>query len=120
MGRKTCVVVRDASIGRRLFARADLVIEHDDDRGPEAEIRALRSRLEEVSSQLALAEARRAELEATLPAEADAEGDPDGDSDNDSDNVYVFAVDDESTDAFDRFFTSPDPHLDKVRRFLLD
>lgn len=37
-----------------------------------------------------------------------------------ADNVYVFDDGDESTAAFDAFFATPDPHLDKVRRFLLD
>lgn len=35
-------------------------------------------------------------------------------------NVYVFDDHDESRVAFDEFFSNPDPHLDKVRGFLLD
>lgn len=35
-------------------------------------------------------------------------------------NVYVFDDHDETRVAFDEFFTNPDPHLDKVRGFLLD
>ncbi len=35
-------------------------------------------------------------------------------------NVYVFDDQDETRVAFDEFFTNPDPHLDKVRGFLLD
>lgn len=35
-------------------------------------------------------------------------------------NVYVFDDEDESRDAFDEFFATPDPHLEKVRGFLLD
>ncbi len=36
------------------------------------------------------------------------------------DNVYVFEDDDASRSAFDDFFSAPDPHLEKVRQFLLD
>lgn len=35
-------------------------------------------------------------------------------------NVYVFDDQDAGRAAFDEFFTSPDPELDKVRGFLLD
>lgn len=37
-----------------------------------------------------------------------------------ADNIYVFDDDDDARDAFDAFFAAPDPHLDKVRGFLLD
>ncbi len=36
------------------------------------------------------------------------------------DNVYVFDDEDASRAAFDEFFAAPDPHLEKVRGFLLD
>ncbi|MGI9598378.1 MAG: hypothetical protein ACR2QK_19595 [Acidimicrobiales bacterium] len=35
-------------------------------------------------------------------------------------NQYVFDDEDESRAAFDEFFAAPDPHLEKVRGFLLD
>lgn len=38
----------------------------------------------------------------------------------DADNIYVFDDEDDARDAFDAFFAAPDPHLDKVRGFLLD
>ncbi|MEM9653438.1 MAG: hypothetical protein AAGA65_15185 [Actinomycetota bacterium] len=37
-----------------------------------------------------------------------------------TENVYVFDDQDETRVAFDEFFNEPDPHLDKVRGFLLD
>ena len=37
-----------------------------------------------------------------------------------TENVYVFDDHDEGRAAFDEFFAKPDPHLDKVRGFLLD
>lgn len=37
-----------------------------------------------------------------------------------TENVYVFDDHDETRVAFDEFFANPDPHLDKVRGFLLD
>ena len=44
------------------------------------------------------------------------EGAPDGQDDS----LYVFDDEDASRAAFDEFFATPDPHLDKVRGFLLD
>ena len=35
-------------------------------------------------------------------------------------DLYVFDEGDESGAAFDEFFAAPDPHLEKVRGFLLD
>jgi DNA gyrase/topoisomerase IV subunit A len=35
-------------------------------------------------------------------------------------NKYVFDDEDAAMTAFDDFFATPDPHLDKVRGFLLD
>lgn len=95
-----------------MFGRPELVIEHGE-RDLEAENRALRAQLEEMSTRLAREAAHRAELEAAL-GELRVAGD------RARDNVYVFDDGDDSTDAFDRFFASPDPHLDKVRGFLLD
>ena len=113
MGRKACVVARSASIGKKMFERRGLVIEPDI-RDLEAENRALRAELEEVSSRLAREAAHRAELEAAL-------GHPDGGGDaGRPGDVYVFDDGDQVADDFDRFFASPDPHLDKVRGFLLD
>ncbi len=37
-----------------------------------------------------------------------------------ADRSCEFAEDDESAAAFDQFFNAPDPHLDKIRRFLID
>lgn len=37
-----------------------------------------------------------------------------------TENVYVFDDHDEAREAFDEFFSNPDPHLDKVRGWLLD
>jgi len=34
--------------------------------------------------------------------------------------LYEFAPGDDSASAFDEFMNAPDPHLDKIRRFLLD
>lgn len=35
-------------------------------------------------------------------------------------NKYVFEDDDDSVVAFDEYFSTPDPHLEKLRGFLLD
>jgi len=108
-----------------MFGRPELVIDHGEGPGRDgpdpaddlvAENRALRAQIDELGQRLVREAARRAELEAALDRHgrrATSEGDGLG-------NVYVFGDEDESTDAFDRFFATPDPHLDKVRGFLLD
>ena len=45
---------------------------------------------------------------------------PASDSDDHPDSSCEFAPGDQSATAFDEFFNAPDPHLDKIRRFLLD
>jgi hypothetical protein len=108
-----------------MFGRPELVIDPGDGSGREspdpaddlaAENRALRARVDELGQRLVREAARRAELEAALDRPGRGAM-PGGDGLGD---VYVFADDDESTVAFDRFFATPDPHLDKVRGFLLD
>lgn len=65
---------------------------------------------------------RLVETPIAAPAERDdAESEPDRSDRRDgrSDNVYVFDDGDSVGEAFDEFFAAPDPHLDKIRRFLL-
>lgn len=71
----------------------------------EAEIELLRGELRLVSNRLAVEQANRAHARRRA---------------GEADNIYVFDDDDETRDAFDAFFAAPDPHLDKVRGFLLD
>ncbi len=88
----------------------------------EAEIERLRHQVRELSARLEDERVHRGMLEravgyATARARALelADGDIDG-----QENLYVFDDEDESGAAFDAFFGVNDPHLDKVRGFLLD
>lgn len=70
----------------------------------EAEIEQLRDELQSANDKL---EIERSDLRGRRRA-------------GELDNIYVFDDDDDARDAFDAFFAAPDPHLDKVRGFLLD
>lgn len=88
----------------------------------EAEIAELQAEVRRLSDRLTEERAHRGVLQravgyATARARAlDAERE----SASIDENMYVFDDEDESRAAFDRFFAAPDPHLDKVRGFLLD
>lgn len=111
-----------------------------DDRGGnlEAQIEQLRAEVRDLSELLLAERAHRTVLQravgyATARAralerteggdsvEVLALGRPRGNSiDRDSADLYVFDDEDEAGAAFDEFFATPDPHLEKVRGFLLD
>lgn len=71
----------------------------------EAEIEQLRGELQVVNDRLAVEQANG--IDARRRA-------------GEANNIYVFDDDDDAREAFDAFFGAPDPHLDKVRGFLLD
>ncbi len=88
--------------------------------------RLIVSRLQrtELEKAVQTANDRIEELEATLEGRvsalwADGDRADAGAELDDSDNVYVFDRNDSVGEAFDAFFAEPDPHLDKVRNFLL-
>lgn len=112
--------------------------------GLAAEVEQLRAELEAVSEELEIERAhrhilQRAVLRLRSVEETGGSGD-DGDvlsldsdrpdkmpdnmpknmPENMPENMYVFDDEDASRAAFDEFFATPDPHLDKVRGFLLD
>ncbi len=89
-----------------------------DDRTRElhAEIRSLRGELQAVTEELAAEKAgARSERSGDGITVCDDDHRPPADR-----NIYVFEDEDETGLAFDDFFAAPDPHLDKVRGFLLD
>lgn len=97
----------------------------------EAEIQQLQDRLQDVTDALETERQLKAELEQVVDETAEqvrrferSQAGPraglDLDSPPNPDNVYVFDDEDESRVAFDEFFSAPDPHLEKVRGFLLD
>ena len=97
-----------------------------------AEIERLRNQVRELSDRLEDERTHRRLLErtvghATARARAFEFADPEQaerllglDGVDDRGNVYVFDDEDASRVAFDEFFGAHDPHLDKVRGFLLD
>ena len=82
-----------------------------------AEIRFLREELQMVTAELAAEKAKRRKRKRSKRGRTDT---GDGISIESDENVYVFDDEDETRAAFDDFFSTPDPHLDKVRGFLLD
>lgn len=96
-------------MGRKTFVVANINIDELDltgDRTRELhdEVRFLRNELQVMADRLASAESMK-----QLP-----------DLRSNDENIYVFDEEDEVGAAFDDFFSTPDPHLDKVRGFLLD
>jgi hypothetical protein len=90
------------------------------------EVEALRAELEAVSAELDIERAHRNILHRTVLRLREGQSEVVNDAilegavlDEDG-NIYVFDDEDASVDAFDEFFAAPDPHLDKVRGFLLD
>ncbi len=118
VGRKTLVAANTNTREHELIIDRSL--------GLQAEVDRLRAQLAGLAEQLMAERFRRNELEAVVQGWADAGIDRSVDpplaaSPASSDgNVYVFEEQDDFRAAFDEFFTAPDPHLDKVRRFLLD
>ncbi len=78
-----------------------------------AEIKFLREELQMVTQELAAEKAKRRKRQRKSDKNTRIETVSD-------ENVYVFDDEDEVRVAFDDFFSTPDPHLDKVRGFLLD
>lgn len=104
MGRKTQVVVHnltknnDGSRPGRTSRWLDPVVtELDRSRELELENALLRARVVELKTRLDDLAAERQDLTSFLEADDDA-----------------------SVEAFEAFLSTPDPHLDRVRRFLLD
>ena len=104
-----------------------LAVDLDQARELETENALLRARVAELTTRLDALAAERIELEARLSAAGPGDrssGRPaleviDGGR-LDREREGKLEGDDASAEAFEAFLSTPDPHLDKVRRFLLD
>lgn len=105
---------------------APLALDLDEARELETENALLRARVAELTTRLDALAAERLELEARLAAAAAAGverrpgGRPAPDVVDDASLDQALDREDASSEAFEAFLSTPDPHLDKVRRFLLD